>query len=105
MSITTFAGFLDQLTRLLDGDEVSASDVNTATLRQIVSLGERRIYREVRSRHNEKAFDTVLTSNNAATLPLDFEASSVVHFGGQALEPVPEEFILEYGTYGAGHDP
>lgn len=95
MSITTYSGLLTELNRLIDGDEVSVTDVPIATLTQIISLGERRVYREVRHRLNEKAFSGTVTSNLFA-IPTDFEATSVIHFGKKALEPVSEEWLLEY---------
>lgn len=96
MSITSYAGLLTELTRLIDGEDASISNISTGTLSQIVNMGERRIYREVRSRHNEKAFSGVTVTSNAATIPADFEACSVVHFGSIPLIPVSEEFLRAY---------
>lgn len=95
MAITTWAGFLQQLTRLLDGEDISTTLITPETLQQVISLGERRLYREVRSRWNEKDFGSVITSNNRAVLPTDFEAPSIVHFGNSALEPAAEEFVRD----------
>lgn len=95
MAITTWAGFLQQLTRLLDGDDISATVITPATLLQIISLGERRIYREVKSRWNETAWDAVVVADNLAPLPDDFEAPSLVHFGASPLEPASEEFVID----------
>ncbi len=94
MAITTWSGFLDQLTRLLDGDETSGTSITLATLQQVISMGERRVYREVRCRWNEKAFASVVVTNNRGPLPDDFESPSILHFGGAPLVPVTEEFIL-----------
>ena len=94
MSITTYSGLLDELMRLIDGDDVSTSSIPVATLTQIIALAERRIYREIKSGLNEKAWGLTVTAN-AVTLPADFQSSSVVHFGKRPLEPVSEEFLLE----------
>ena len=96
MSIASFNDYQVQITRLLDGEDVSVSDVTTATLLQVINLAERRIYRDVRSRFNEKAFSAVTTTDSLAAIPSDFEAASILHFGGKALEPVPEAWMLEY---------
>lgn len=93
--ISTYSGLLTELVRLIDGEDVSASEVPSSTLAQIIHLGELRIYREARTRYNEKAWAITVTSN-LATLPTDFQASSIIHFGGKALEPVSEEWMLEY---------
>lgn len=95
MAITTWAQFLQQLTRLLDGEKTGTTTIAPLTLAQIISLGERRIYREVRSRWNEAEYTDVLASNNLAAIPSDFEAPSVTHLGYSALEPVSEEFLLD----------
>jgi hypothetical protein len=111
--ITSFSGFLVELMRLIDGDEGSPTDLPQATLQQIIDLGERRIYKEVRSRYNEKSFALGLTggvvtpvavTDNLAPLPDDYQAASVVHFGGAPLNPVPENFILEYNRSAATGD-
>ena len=104
MSITSFSGLLTQVTRLIDGDDVSVSSIAVATLEQVIAQAEKRIYREVRSRHNEKAFSAVTVSGNLATLPADFEACSTVHFGGKALTPMPEDWIRGYIDNGATGD-
>ena len=97
---TTFSGFLVELSRLLTQDENSPTDLPIATLQQVISLGERRLYREVRSRHNEKSFDPLVTivTSNLAPIPADFEAASVLHFGRKALEPVAEDVIRAYNV-------
>lgn len=96
MSIASYSDYMVQITRLMDGDDVSATEIAAATLEQIIGLAERRIYREVRSRFNEKSFSGVTVTGNLATLPTDFEAISLVHFGDQALEPRAEEWMRQY---------
>lgn len=94
--IATWAEFLNRLLVLIAGDDGASSSVPVATLEAAISMGERRLYRELRSRFNEKSFSSVTVTGNAATIPADFEASSVLHFGKAPLEPVSEEFIREY---------
>ena len=94
--ITTWSQFLNRLLVLIDGDDPGSSSVPVNTLEAIISMGERRLYRELRSRFNEKSFSAVTTTSNAATIPSDFEASSVVHFGKKPIGPVSEEFLREY---------
>lgn len=95
--ITTWSEYLTRLIQLIDGDDSGmSSNIPVNTLEAITSLGEARIYREVRTRYNEKSFSSVTVTSNAATIPTDFEAPSILHFGAKALEPVSEEFLLEY---------
>lgn len=94
--IASFSDYLVQIQRLMDGDDVGPSEITTATLRQVIGLAERKIYRDVRSRFNEVAFSGVTVTGNLAALPSDFEAISVVHFGGEALQPISEESMREY---------
>jgi len=94
MSILSYNDLQLQITRLIDGEDAVSSSIAVETIQQVIALGERRIYRELRSQWNEKAWGLTVTSN-AITLPNDFIASSVAHFGEKPLEPVSEEFILE----------
>jgi hypothetical protein len=94
--IASFSDYLVQIQRLMDGDDVSASEITTETLRQVINLAERKIYRDVRSRFNERAFSGVEVTGNLAALPADFEAVSIAHFGAEALQPIAEEAMREY---------
>lgn len=94
--ISSYTDYLTQIQRLIDGDDVSASEIAHATLDQIAKLAQRRIYREVRSRYNERAFAGLTTTGNLAPLPADFESLSVVYIDGAPLEPVAEEWLREY---------
>jgi hypothetical protein len=94
--ISSYSDYQVQVMRLMDGDDVSASEIPLATMEQVINLAERRIYREVRSRFNEKAFTGVVVTGNLATLPSDFESISTVHFGGRSLRPVTEEWLRDY---------
>lgn len=101
MSITTYSQFLTELGRLIMGDEAALSELPLATMQQIISLGERQIYRDVKSRHNERAFSAVTVTNNIAPFPSDFESPSLLHFGSRPLKPVPEEVAREMVLNGA----
>jgi hypothetical protein len=98
MAITTWSGLLTTLGRLISGDEVLTTNLPLATIEAVIALGERRIYREVKSRHNEASFSSIETADNLAAIPADWESTSVIHFGQDPLVPVPEEFVLDYGT-------
>ncbi len=107
--MSSYSEFLVDLTRLLTGDEGVPTDLPLNTLKQIIGLAESRLYFEVRSRHNEKNFadaiiegvaTPIVVTDNLAPIPDDFEAASVVHFGGCPLLPTPEAFVLEYNTAG-----
>lgn len=96
MSLATYSGLLVELQRLITGDDVIASEIPTDTLSDILLLGQRKLYRDVRSRHNEKAFAAVTVTGNLAPIPADWEATSTIHFGKQALKPKPEDWIREH---------
>lgn len=96
MSIASYPDYLVQVMRLIDGDDVTVSDLSQDTMNQIVSLAQRRLYRVVRCRYNEVPFTATTTTNNLATLPADFEEVSIVHVGRRALAPVSEEWMREY---------
>lgn len=104
MSITTYSQLMVELNRLIDGENVTVSDVPLATLQSIVGLGERMVYREVRSRHNEKAFSAVTVTSNLAPLPADWESTSLVHFGGKPLSSVTEEWLRVVNANGLTGD-
>ena len=94
--ISSYSDYLTQVVRLIDGDDVTVTTQPTATLELIIGLAEKRIYREARSRNNEKAFASVTVTSNAATIPTDFEMASIIHFGKKSLLPVSEEWLREY---------
>ncbi len=101
----TWSEFLQELMRLLDGDETTPTDLPIGTLQQIISMAERRIYREVQSRYNQKAFSAsiiggvttpLVVTSNLAPVPDDLEQVSIMHFGGYSLLPVPEEWLRAF---------
>ncbi len=106
----SFNGFLVELMRLIDGDEGSPTDMPLGTLQQIIELGERRIYKDVRSRYNQKPFSAaliagvtapVVVTNNLAPIPDDYESAGVVHLGRYPLLPVAEEVLLDMNVDGS----
>jgi hypothetical protein len=101
-SITTLAGLYTEVTRLLDGEDVTVSELSTDSLTRLVINAQKRIYREVRSRFNEKAFSGVTVTSNLAALPADFRNAAIVHFGERALVPVDEHMIRDYQPGAAG---
>ena len=102
--ILTYNDLQLQITRLLDGEDAASSSIATDTIRQVIALGERRIYRNLKSAFNEKAWGLTVTAN-AVTLPADFQTASIVHFGKKPLEPVSEEFLLERNTFDTSGTP
>ena len=56
---------------MFDGDDVSTSDISGDVLDLIISAGEQRIYRELRSSTQELGL-SITTTNNLAPLPSDF---------------------------------
>ena len=100
-----YSTFLVDLTRILEGDEVSPTDLPLNTLQQIIGLAERQIYRDVRCRWNQKSFADAIVdgttmqlvvTDNEAPIPDDLEATDFVHFGKKALLPVAHEWLIEY---------
>lgn len=71
MNFATYAAFRVAVQQLIDGDDVSQSDLSTATLDLMIGAGEQRLYRELRSSTQDTAL-SVTTTGNLATLPSDF---------------------------------
>lgn len=95
MPITTYSGLMTEIMRLIDGEDVTGSDIPVQTLATIIHFGEQRIYREARTRYNEKAWPATAAASNLIALPSDFIASSVAHFGKRPLTPIPENELIE----------
>lgn len=95
-SITTLSALYVEITRLLDGDDPEVSDLSVDSLSRLLQVAQRRIYRDVRSRWNEKDFTSVTVTGNLAPIPADFESPVIAHFGRQALIPVDETVIQDY---------
>jgi hypothetical protein len=97
-TITTFAGLLSEIQRLIDGDDTPSNDIPSATLTRIVRLGEARIYREAETRFNE-ATSTLTTASNLAAMPADFQKVIMIYGGdGKPLDAVPEDALRVFNT-------
>ncbi len=104
MSITTYPQFLEELNRLLTDEEEAYDQLPSRTLEQIINLGEKRLYREVRTRYNSKAFAAVTVTGNLAAIPSDFRSLDIIHFGNGALYPATEEELLLLNLNPGGGD-
>lgn len=71
MQFSSYADFRTKFQIMFDGDDISASDISGDVLDLIISAGEQRIYRELRSSTQEASL-SITTTNNLAPLPSDF---------------------------------
>jgi hypothetical protein len=71
MNFSNYADFRNKVQVMLDGDDISTSDLSVSVLDLIIGAGEQRVYRDLRSSTQETAFAPAVTSN-VATLPSDF---------------------------------
>lgn len=71
MLFSNYADFRNRVQVMLDGDDISTSDLSVAVLDLIIGAAEQRIYRELRSSTQEAAF-SLTTTNNLAALPADY---------------------------------
>ena len=93
--ITGYNDLLLAVQQMISGQDANENAIDVAILTRMVQMGEKRVYREVRSRHNEKAFTGTVTGN-LFPIPADFEACSTVHFGNEPLLPVSDEWLQAY---------
>jgi len=97
--ITSFAGFLNRIVQLLDGEDVAGTVLDSDTLRTIARMGELRVYRDVESRFNQKAFSALTSLNNAVSIPADLSKVTKIWTDGKPLEAVTEEFLRNENDY------
>lgn len=71
MQFSSYTDFRNRLHTLLDGDDISQSDLSTSVLDTLIGAGEQRLYRVMRSSTQDTALSLTVTSNTAA-LPSDF---------------------------------
>lgn len=71
MLFSNYADFRNKVQVMLDGDDISTSDLSVSVLDLIIGAGEQRLYRELRSSTQDAAL-SVTTTNNLAPLPADF---------------------------------
>jgi hypothetical protein len=95
-TITTFSGLLNEILRLIAGDETVGSDLPVATLTRCLRAGEQRIYREVETRFNE-ATATLTATNNLAPMPADYNKPLMLYGSdGRPLSGKPEDWLRSY---------
>lgn len=100
--ITSYTDLMARIQSLLDGDEVElGGDFNSTTLDAVINMAENRIYRDLRSRYNQKSFTALTVTSNAVTLPTDLIAIEKIWITGRPLEPVSEEFLRKYNDNGS----
>jgi hypothetical protein len=88
---SSYPAFRTAVQQLIDGDDASTSSLSVSILDLIVSLGERRVYRDVRSSTQDVAL-TLTVTGNSAPLPIDLiELRSVFFPTGITLDYMPYE--------------
>ena len=91
MNFSNYADFRNKVQTLIDGDDISTSDLSVDVLDLLIGQGEQRIYRDIRSSTQEAALSLTATSN-ACTLPTDFlELINIYVSGFQSATYVPLE--------------
>lgn len=81
---------------LMDGDDISQSELSVPVLDTLIALGEQRVYRDLRSSTQDTALSVAVTGN-VATLPTDFlELKSVYSVGNFPAKFEPYEVIQGY---------
>lgn len=71
MNFANYAAFRTAVLQLLDGDDISQSDLSIPVMDLIIGAGEVRLYRELRSSTQDGVL-SISTTNNLAPLPADF---------------------------------
>lgn len=87
---SNYPAFRRALQQLIDGDDVSPSNISPQTLDLFVAMGERRVYRDVRSSAQD-ALMTLTVTGNSAPLPIDCIELRSVYF--------PTRVPLRYMAY------
>jgi hypothetical protein len=96
MNFASYPAFRNAVLSLIDGDDVSQSDLSVFTLDLMIGAGEIRVYRDLRSSLQDTAL-SVTTTGNVAPLPVDFlEAKSVYVAGFKPADYMPYEQIAAY---------
>lgn len=71
MLFASYADFRDKFQIMFDGDDVSTSEISGNVLDLIISAGEQRCYRDLRSSTQETTL-SITTASNLAPVPIDF---------------------------------
>lgn len=90
MAFSTYAEFRTAVLKLIDGDNVNSQALNQDTLDLLISLGEARVYRELRCSAMEAPLSAVIAGGEAA-IPDDLIELKIVWFeNDRPLEIVSE---------------
>lgn len=71
MNFSSYSDFRNKVQSLLDGDDISTSDLSVSILDLIIGAGEIRVYRDIRSSSQDTAL-SITATNNVAPLPADY---------------------------------
>lgn len=106
MTIGAYSELLTRVSALLHGEGANfgAQPNDSETLDIVVNMAENRIYRDVRSRYNQKDFTALTTTSNAVNIPADLIAVARIWINAKPLEATTEEFIREYNANGSTGD-
>ena len=102
MTINSYSELLVQSQLLIDGEGAPAAsgEVDQATLDAVISMAEDRVYRDLRSRYNQKALSATVTSNSIA-IPTDLKAVAKIWVGDTPLLAETEDFVRNYNANGS----
>lgn len=81
MQFSNYPAFRNAVHQLLDGDDISQSDLSVPVLDLLIAAGENRIYREIRTSTQDVALSLTITSN-VGTLPSDFIELKTLYVAG-----------------------
>jgi hypothetical protein len=90
MAITTYAELATAVGRFIGGsDDATAGTLGiTSTIDDIITLGENRIAREVRTKDNESSFNVTIGASGTLSLPSDYIGIKYLR-----LDTSPTEFL------------
>lgn len=93
MQFANYIAFRVAVQMLIDGDDISQSDLSVTVLDLLIGAGEVRVYRELRSSTQDTALSLTVTAN-AAALPADFlEFKTIYSPKNFPATYVPEEVM------------
>jgi len=109
VNFASYSDFRNALHVMLDGDDISQSDLSVSVLDLIIGAGETRIYRELRSSTQDVPL-SVTTTGNLAPLPTDFlELRGAPYLANKVVatyapwEAVTNQIQLQQTTYVASN--
>lgn len=71
MLFSNYADYRNRVQSLLDGDDISASDLSVPVLDTMIGAGEIRVYRDIRSSTQDTQL-SITSVSNSAPLPADY---------------------------------